>query len=411
MSFKWSFTKVRGFIVAVFIIAFVFSLGYQVGAQGFRAELVKPLQVKIDRTVPPDKDVDFSLFWQVWDTLDDKYYDKSKLDAKQMVYGAISGMVSAVGDPFTTFLPPAQNKSVNEDLSGSFEGVGIQLGTDSSLRIFVEAPLPESPAERAGVKSGDYITHIKDSKKGVDKDTGGMSINDAVSIIRGPKDTVVTLTLFRKGEDKPIIVDIPRAKLDVPSVVLTFVGPEEDIAQIKLNSFDAESPEEWSKAVDQVLARNNIKGIIVDLRNNPGGYLQDSVDLASDFLKIGSVVVSEDDGNGNKSDYKTTRVGRLTNLPVVVLINGGSASASEILSGALRDHISAKLVGEKSFGKGTVQAPIDYPGGAGLHVTVAKWLTPNGTWVHGTGLTPDIIVEAKEATNDAQLQKAVELFK
>lgn len=410
MSFKLSFDKVRGLILTVFIICFAFAAGYQFGVQGFQINVNQGYKVQIDRETPPDKNVDFSLFWQVWDTLGDKYYDKSKLDPKQMVYGAISGMVSSLGDPFTSFLPPTQNKQVNEDLSGSFEGVGIQLGTDSSLRLMVDAPLPGSPAEGAGVKAGDYITHIKDTKKNVDKDTGGMSITDAVSVIRGPAGTVVTLTLFRKGVDKPVLVDLTRAKLDVPSVALKFVGDGENIAHIKLNSFDAESPDEWSRAVDEVLKKGGVKGIIIDLRNNPGGYLQDSVDLASDFLKVGSVVVTEQAGNGDKSDYKTTRQGKLLNTPVVVLINGGSASASEILAGALRDHLGAKLIGEKSFGKGTVQAPIDFPGGAGLHVTVAKWLTPKGTWVHEVGLTPDIEIEMKEATNDAQLQKAIEQF-
>jgi carboxyl-terminal processing protease len=412
MHFKMNFSKVRSFILVIFVISFSFAGGYYFGVKGFRADVTKSLKVNISRQTPPNKNIDFSLFWQAWDILSDKYYDKSKLDSSQMINGAISGMVSSLGDPFTMYLSPAQNKTVNEDLSGSFSGVGIQIGFDQQMRLMVDSPLPESPAERAGIKAGDLITHIKDIKKNIDRDTVGINLTDAVNTIRGPVGTTVTLTLVRKGVDKPIITDLVRAKLDVPSVALSFVGPQENIARIKLNSFNADSPDEWNKAVDTILGKKNIHGVIIDLRNNPGGYLQDSVELASDFLKIGTVVVTEQDGDGSKVDYKTEKTGRLTSMPVVVLINGGSASASEILAGALRDLIHAKLVGEKSFGKGTVQAPIDLTGGAGIHVTVAKWLTPKGTWVHGVGLTPDVVIdEQPTASSDAQLQKAVEMFK
>jgi carboxyl-terminal processing protease len=410
MPIKMGFNKVRNTLVALAVLVFVFAGGYYLGVQGFRARVDRSLNVAIDRQLPPDKNVDFALFWQVWDTLSQKYYDKSKLDSKQMVYGAIGGMVSSVGDPFTMFLPPAQNKTVNEDLSGSFQGVGIQIGMDANQRLLVESPLPESPAEKAGVKAGDYIVHIKDSKKNIDKDTGGINISEAVDIIRGPAGTTVTLTLIRKGEEKPIVQDLVRAKLDVPSVALKFVGDNSDVAHIKLNSFDAESPQEWKKAIDEVLAKGGVKGIIIDLRNNPGGYLQDAVELAGDFLKAGTIVVTEESGDGSNYHYKSEKEGRLIGMPVAVVINGGSASASEILAGALRDHLNAKLVGEKSFGKGTVQAPIDFPGGAGLHVTVAKWLTPDGTWVHEKGLIPDVEAPPATATEDAQLNKAIELF-
>ncbi len=411
MRLRIGFGRVRKILLTILLVGVFFAGGYWLGVRGFRAEVTKSLQVNIIRQTPPDKNVDFSLFWQVWDTLGQKYYDKNKLIPSQMVYGAIGGMVNSLGDPFTMFLPPSQNKTVNEDLNGSFDGVGIQIGFDSSQRLLVESPLPGTPAEKSGVKAGDYIVHIKDAKKNIDRDTGGMSLPDAVDIIRGPAGSTVTLTLVRKGEDKPILVNLVRAKVDVPSVALSFVGSGSSIADIKLNSFDAESPAEWKRAVDEVLAKGSTKGIIVDLRNNPGGYLQDAVDLAADFLKAGTVVVTEQNGDGSKIDFKAEKTGRLIGLPVVVLINGGSASASEILSGALRDQIGAKLVGEKSFGKGTVQAPIDFAGGSGLHVTVAKWLTPKGTWVQGAGLTPDIAAEAPTATTDAQLQKAIELFK
>jgi carboxyl-terminal processing protease len=410
MSFRINFRKARIFILVFIIIGLSFGGGYYFGVQGFRANVTKALQVSISRQTPPNEKVDFSLFWQVWDTLSSKYYDKTKLNPSQMIYGAISGMVNSLGDPFTTFLPPNQNKMINENLSGSFSGVGIQIGFDVVGKLTVESPLPGSPAEKSGVKAGDFIAHIKDIKKNIDIDTSGITLGDAVTDIRGPVGSTVTLTLVRVGAAAPIKVDLVRAKLDVPSVSLTFVGDNGKIADLKVNSFDAQTPDEWNKEVDQIVAKSGITGIIVDLRNNPGGYLQDAVDLTSDFVKIGSVVVVEQDGNGNKVDYKTVESGRLLNLPVVVLINGGSASASEIMTGALQDIIHAKTVGTKSFGKGTVQEPINITGGSGLHVTIAKWLTPNGTWVHGTGITPDVVVDNPTATEDAQLKAAIKLF-
>jgi carboxyl-terminal processing protease len=411
MTFRINFKKARNFVLILIIIGISFGGGYYFGVQGFRANITKALEVSISRQTPPDKNVDFSLFWQVWDTISTKYYDKAKLNPDKMVYGAISGMVNSLGDPFTMFLPPSQNKMINEDLSGSFSGVGIQIGLDVSGKLTVEAPLPGSPAERAGVKAGDFIAHIKDIKKNIDIDTPGITSAEAVTAIRGQEGTTVTLTLVREGVSTPIIVDLVREKLNIPSVSLTFVGDGNKIADLKINSFDAQTPDEWNKEVDKILAKGGITGIIVDLRNNPGGYLQGAVDLTGDFVKAGSVVVTEADGNGGKVDYKTKKTGRLLNLPVVVLINGGSASASEIMTGALQDLVRAKTVGTKSFGKGTVQEPIDVVNGAGLHVTIAKWLTPNGTWVHGKGITPDVVVENPTATEDAQLKAAIKLFK
>jgi len=409
MSFRVNFRKARIFILVLLIIGISFGGGYYFGVEGFRANVTKALQVSISRQVPPNEKVDFSLFWQVWDTVSSKYYDKTKLDPNQMVYGAISGMVSSLGDPFTTFLPPDQNKVVNEDLSGSFSGIGIQIGLDKTGELTVEAPLPGSPAEKAGVKAGDFIAHIKDVKKNVDIDTPGIGLGEAVADIRGPVGSTVTLTLIRDG-NAPFEISLVRAKIDVPSVSLTFVGSSGQIADLKINSFDAKTPDEWNKEVDQILAKGGVTGIIIDLRNNPGGYLEDAVDLTSDFVKVGSTVVIEQDSSGEKVPYATEKTGRLLGLPVVVLINGGSASASEIMAGALEDLIHAKTVGTKSFGKGTVQEPIDVDNGAGLHITIAKWLTPNGTWVHGTGITPDVVIDNPTATEDAQLKAAIKLF-
>ena len=411
MSVKLGFLKVRKIILSVLILIGVFVGGYYLGVGGYRLQVTKALNVSIDRKVPVDKNVDFSLFWQVWDLMIQKYYDKSKLIPSQMINGAIEGMVSSVGDPYTTFLPPMQNKIVNENLSGSFSGVGIEIGYKEG-RLAVISPLPGSPAEKAGIKPGDFIVKITDKAKNVDLDSSEMSTSDAVTYIRGSKGTYVTLTLLREGVTTPIVVDIVREKISVPSVSLTWVGEGSNIANIKVSEFGSETKSEWNKAVSEIMAKSETKGIIIDLRNNPGGYMQSAIELASDFVPMNTVIVIQEEGDGSKQEYKSNTLPRLEKYRVVILINGGSASASEILSGALRDDRGVKLVGEKSFGKGTIQEPIDMTGGSGIHVTTAKWLTPKGTWVHDTGLTPDVeVINPDDATEDLQLKAAVELFK
>lgn len=411
MSAKVGFLKARKIILTIVVLVGFFAGGYYFGVQGYRAEITKTLQISVNRKVPPDKNVNFSLFWQVWDLMSQKYYDKSKLDPAKMVYGAIEGMVSSAGDPYTTFLPPTQNKIVNDNLSGSFNGVGIEIGFKNG-QLAVIAPLPDTPADKAGVKPADYIVKITDKAKSVDIDSTGMSTTDAVSYIRGPEGTKVTLTLVRDGVKDPIVVDLLREKINVPSVILSWVGEGGNIADIKVSEFGAETNSEWDKAVSDILEKGSTKGIIIDLRNNPGGYLQAAVDLASDFVPMGTtVVIQQPPTNGQPPEIKSVSLPRLENYHVVVLINGGSASASEILAGALRDDRGIKLVGDKSFGKGTIQEPIDITGGSGIHVTTAKWLTPDGTWVHEKGLIPDVsLANPDNATEDAQLNAAIKLF-
>ena len=410
MTLRLNFKKVRNFILAIIIIGASFAGGYYFGVQGFRANVTRALEITVNRQVPPDKNVDFSLFWQVWDTLSSKYYDKVKLDPNQMVYGAISGMVSSLGDPYTMFLPPTQNKIVNENLNGNFEGVGISIGYREAT-LAVLSPLPESPAEKAGVKAGDFIVHIKDERKNIDLDSSKMALDLAVAYIRGPAGTKVTLTLLREGTVDPITVDLTRAKLEVPSILLTWSGKENNIANVAISTFGAETPKEWDKIVGQIVSKPDVKGIIIDLRNNGGGYMQDAVDIASDFIPTGATVVIQENGNGTRQNYKSQKLPRLLNYKTVVLVNNWSASASEILAGALRDDKGIKLVGDKSFGKGTIQEPVEIVGGSGIHITTAKWLTPDGTWVHGKGLTPDVEIANKaEDKNDSQLEAAIKLF-
>lgn len=411
MSFKVDFKKARASVIIVVFIIISFVGGYYLGVQGFRANINKALQVTVSRQVPPGKNTDFSLFWQVWDTLSSKYYDKTKLNPTEMVYGAISGMVSSLGDPYTMFLPPTQNKIVNENLDGNFEGVGISIGYKDGV-LAVLAPLPESPAEKAGIKSGDYIVRIKDEKKGLDLDSSKIALDLAVAYIRGQAGTKVTLTLMREGKTDPINVELVRAKLEVPSIILSWVGEDQNIADIEISTFGSETLKEWDKAISEIRSRSQVKGIIIDLRSNGGGYMQDAIDIASDFVPMGSTVMIQENGNGTKQNYRSQSSPRLLSYRTVVLVNRWSASASEILSGALRDISKIKLIGEKSFGKGTIQEPIDMTGGSGVHITTAKWLTPNGTWVHEKGLIPDIeVLNDATSSGDAQMKAAIEFFK
>jgi len=401
-------------------VGIIFISGYYLGANGFKLETGTFPRIKLSRVIPKNhSDVDFALFWRVWDTIDASYYDKSKIDINKMVYGAISGMTAAVGDPYTSFLAPEENKVVEEDLSGSFEGIGIQIGFKGK-NLAVIAPLPDSPAEKVGVKAGDLIVGIIDETKSIETGTAGMALNEAVKIIRGKAGTKVTLLLLRDGSDESFKKEIVRETLDVPSVVTTYVE-DNSVAHIKLLKFGADTDTEWAKAVEAVVSRQStVNGIVLDLRNNPGGYLQGAVDIAGEFLKKDTVVVIEDKGtdkqslpsNDGKNEFKTNRIGKFGNMKVVILVNGGSASASEILAGALSEIKGYKLVGEKTFGKGTIQEPLQLEQGSSLHITIAKWLTPKGNWVHEKGIEPDVVVINKDDTEeDEQLTEALKLLK
>lgn len=396
-------------LIAIFgILGFAF--GYTFGHDGYKAE-ANGLKVSIDRDLPQNhKELNFSLFWRVWDSLEESYFDGSKIDDANLVWGAIKGMVSAVGDPYTVFLTPSENKVTREDLSGTFEGVGIQIGFKGS-QLAVVAPLPDSPAEEAGVLAGDIIFGIKDAAKDVERGTVGMTLPEAVQLIRGQRGTKVTLSLLRDGSDTPVVVDVVRREINVPSVSLKFIGNDENIAHLRILKFGGETLSEWNNAVLSIQQKQNLAGIIVDVRNNPGGYLQGAVDLGSEFLTNGDVVVIEEYANGSKNEFFVEKSGRLTREKVVLLVNGGSASASEILAGALRDIKDTPIVGEVSFGKGTVQEAKQLEGDTGLHITVARWLTPSGFWVNEGGLVPDYKVEDNpETAEDEQLVRAVEVL-
>ncbi len=410
-------------LALVILISLLVGYYFGVNKINFDWKGFKP-QISVASKEPPPQvtNVDFEQFWTVWQKLEKDYYDKTKLDPQKMLNGAISGMVQSLDDPFTVYLPPVQNDNFKQGMAGQFQGIGAELGMKDQ-KIIVISPLNGSPAQKAGVRAGDFIVAVNKQS------TAAMTLSQTVEKIRGEKGTTVELTLLHKDEDKTRDVKIIRDVITVKSVQtwikkgkeidaieLDKKYAEANIAYVSLSQFGDNTNSEWLAAINDMnlkLNKTKVEGIILDLRNNPGGYLTDAVFISSEFVKEGSDVVSEEDAAG-KNVLKANRRGFLTDIPVVVLINKGSASASEIVAGALRDNQRATLVGETSFGKGTIQQAEDLGGGAGIHVTIAKWLTPSGTWVNGEGLKPDIEVklDPKSPERDTQLEKAVlELLK
>lgn len=417
------FTTVRRYVVFGALLLLVGGFGYRLGENH---SLGKNRSLQFENTANPQtSSLDFSLFWNVWERLKNYYIDADSIDPQKMLYGAITGMVGSLGDPYTSFLPPKENTEFKQDIGGEFEGIGAQLGIEDN-QIMVIAPLKGTPAEEAGIRAGDYILKVND------EDTNGWSVQEAVTKIRGPKNTTVTLEIFHKNSNKPITLTIARKTISVPSVdswikpinqiteissatqSAAFRTSSEKIAYIRLSRFGDHTNDEWDKAVSEVAdqyKKKTIDGLVFDLRNNPGGYLEGAVYISSEFIPSG-VVVSQKNSDGSKTDYTVNRKGKLLDIPVMVLLNKGSASASEITGGALHDHGRATIVGETSFGKGSVQTPQDLPGGSSLHVTTGKWLLPSGQTIHKKGITPDVMVnlDSFEASKDAQLAKAIELL-
>ena len=403
---KNSITLTNLLLIVSFVVL-VFGSGYKLGEYKNRLNiLLQP--ANFSKSSSGQSDINFDLFWEAWTKLQERYVDQKKIDPKIMYYGAIKRMVASVDDPYTFFLTPEENKQTKDDLEGKFEGIGAQLGLKDD-RIVIIAPLKKSPAENAGVKAGDFINKVD----GVS--TKNWTLSQAVSKIRGTKNTKVKLTLQRI--DKEFEVTIVRQQIIVSSVELSF---DKNVAILKLNQFGDNTNNEWNTAVDEIKNKwlnKQIKGLVLDLRDNPGGYLESSVYLASEFVPLGKMVVKQEATLYGDKEYMVSRVGKLQDIPLSVLINKGSASASEILAGALRDYKRAQLVGEKSFGKGSVQEALDLKEGAGLHVTVAKWVLPNGDWINSKGIEPDIKIvnEIKEGNTitpetDKQLEKAIEIL-
>ncbi|MFA5532411.1 MAG: S41 family peptidase [Candidatus Shapirobacteria bacterium] len=394
------FRKIRNIFLILALLSVVSLISYRVG-QGY--------------SIVSNDQIDLSLMWRVKDRLSELYLDQNKIDKEKMKYGVIKGMVESLDDPYTVFLSPEENKSSNEDLAGEFGGVGISLGyKDKTLAVMTT--LSGTPAEKAGIKTNDLILKITDKNKNIEKDTTGISLSEAVEIIRGEIGTEVTLNMYREGEKAAYDVTLKRANIVVKSVELEWKELDgKRVAWVKLNKFTEKLFTEWPSVVEEIKSgkRSDFGGVVLDLRNNPGGYLEGSVLVASDFIKSG-VIVKQETTKGVIQEYKVDEsMGGLLSEKLVVLVNGGSASASEILAGALKEYGRAKLVGVKTFGKGTVQQPEDFSDGSGIHITVAKWLLPSGKNIHGDGVEVDVEIEDSleiDSDEDLQLNKAIEVL-
>ncbi len=381
--------------VFLLIIAFLASFGF-----GFLAGYFQE-----NHRVSSPEEVDFSLFWEVWHALEESFVDPEMIDYEKMIYGAISGMLESLEDPYTVFMEPEDLKVFREDVGGEFQGVGMEIGIREG-ELTVIAPLEGTPADRAGLRAGDKIIKIDG------EDTQDMLTDKAVKLIRGPKNTEVILTVFREGWTEPRDFNITRDVIEIPSLRWELL--EDNIAYIKLYYFPEVARSTFDAAVFEIL-NSPAESIILDLRNNTGGYLNIAHHIAGWFLEKGDIVTIEESGpEGKKIFYESEGPSQLSSYPTVVLVNQGSASASEILAGALRDNLGAKLVGKTTFGKGSIQELKELSVG-GLKVTIARWLTPDGHLITNKGLEPDFEISLTEddiiEDRDPQLEKAVELLK
>jgi carboxyl-terminal processing protease len=348
----------------------------------------------------------FAPFWKAWQVLDEKYVAAASTTNEVKVWGAIQGLASSFGDPYTVFFPPVESKMFKEDIAGNFEGVGMEIGIkDKQLQVV--APIKGSPADRAGVKTGDFIISINGTS------TVDMSTDQAVKLIRGPKGSVVKINFFTQGASKPVLKSIVRDVIDIPTLDASL--KPEGVFVIRLFSFTAQSPNLFRNALREFVNSGSNK-LILDLRGNPGGYLDAAWDMASFFLPAGKVVVTEDFGpNDTPNIFRSKGYNVFNkNLQMIILVDGGSASAAEILAGALSEQGIAKLVGVKTFGKGSVQELVTITPETSLKVTIARWLTPNGHNLSHEGLIPDVIIEVTDKDiadkRDAQMEKAIKIL-
>jgi carboxyl-terminal processing protease len=406
-------------IIALIITVAGFAGGLKMGGSGYSFSLksfkfvhVEAGPVNYDVVNKSEKPktvtVDYNLLWNAIDILNKKYIDKP-VDAQKLLYGSIKGAVESVGDPYTAFFEPKELESFETGLKGSFEGIGAEINKKDG-NIVIVAPIDGAPAQKAGLRAQDIIVQINGTS------TQGMNVEDAVQLIRGPKGTQVKLNIFRIGKDRPFDVTITRDTIEVKSVKWEIKdqevnGKTKKIAVIAVSQFGDDTDDLFNQAVNDIL-KQSVDGIVVDLRNDPGGYLETSVNLASKWVDSGKLVVKQAMSDGTSENYNAEGNNPLKKYKTVILINGGSASASEIFSGALHDYKLATLVGDKSFGKGSVQQIFNLPDGSGIKVTIAKWITPNGKNLSHNGLDPDIAVKLSDediaAGKDPQMDKALE---
>lgn len=415
--------KIQSIALATLLIGGVFYAGFYAGAH-FKTDIEKVTTLE-GKEIPPELQakVDFSPFWSVWNVLNEKFVSSATSTSDQTrVWGAIAGLAASLDDPYTVFLTPEDTKLFESEISGNFEGIGMEIGIKDDM-LTVIAPLKGTPAERAGIRPGDKILKINDEA------SASMRVEQAVKLIRGKKGSEVRLTLIREGKKEPFEVKVVRDTIAIPTldteikkgaVAASGQSGAENALQngvfvIRLYNFSANAPRMFRDALRDFVESGSNK-LVLDLRGNPGGFLEAGVDIASWFLPAGKVVVVEDFGKGKERRAHRSRGYDVfnENLKMAILVNSGTASASEILAGALQAHGKAKLIGTKTFGKGSVQELVKIVPDASLKVTVARWLTPNDISLSNGGLTPDIEVkltpEDAEKGRDPQLDKAIELL-
>lgn len=393
--------KILGFIILLF---FVFMLGWNIGVNHtYQKDGIDGNNV-ITSPYGETETVNMQLFWDTWNILSGKYVDPHVLDSQKMIFGAVGGMVDALEDPYTSFMTPKENKEFQDNLEGTLEGIGAELTMRHGM-ITVISPLKGSPAKKGGLQPEDIIIEVDGQPV---KD---MTFEQTVIKIRGEKGTLVVLTVLRNASLEPIKISIVRDKININSVDWEM---RDGIAIIEINQFGNGTRYEFSKAVNDILNQRP-EGAILDLRYNGGGYLDGAVDIVSEFIEQGKVVTIKKRNSEEDEVIYTNGQARITNTPLVVIINKGSASASEIVAGAIQDNGRGYIIGETSFGKGTVQEVENLIGGASLRITVAKWFTPNDNNISEVGITPDLIVERTaedyENNEDPQLDAAIEYLK
>ena len=353
-----------------------------------------------------DKTIDFDLFWEVWQALENKYYQAKAVNDQDLYYGSIKGMVGALGDPYTVFFNPEEAEKFNQEMEGKFEGIGAEIGIKNDILTII-APLTGTPADLAGLRPGDKVLAIDDF------DTSNIFVEEAVRRIRGPRGSKVILKILHKDAETAEDISIIRDEIIIPTINSEMKGQNKDIAYLRIFSFIDNTAQDFKKNIDSLL-KQKPKGLILDLRSNPGGYLDSAVKIAGFWVKDGAPVVLERFADDKDQVYKSSGPAILKDLKTVILVNEGSASASEILAGALRDYDYAVIVGEQTFGKGSVQDYSLLHGGSALKVTVAEWLTPGGANINKEGIAPDVAVEMTtddyNKDLDPQLQKAVDLL-
>lgn len=405
IKIKINYRKISYIVASALLLGVVFGIGLYFG-YSHRPDIDKVTSIA-NKTPTFETTADFTPFWKAWNTLKEKSIYSDKITDQDRVWGAIKGLAGATGDPYTTFFNPEDNKLFKDEIKGSFSGIGAEIGMKDNV-LTVIAPLKGTPAFNSGIKKGDKIIKIDNVS------TNDMSVDMAISKIRGERGTTVILNIFRTGENQTRDIKIVRDTIAIPTVDTE--ARTDGIFVIKFYSFSENSDNLFAGALDE-FSKSGSHKLILDLRGNPGGYLDAAVNIGSWFIDEGKVIVSEDFGSTKKARVYRSHGPKLFNdrLQFIVLVDGGSASASEILAGALKEQGIATLVGEKTFGKGSVQELVDITKDTSLKVTVARWLTPNGVSISQVGIDPDVKVPFTlkdfEALRDPQMDKAVEILK